>query len=83
MLNVISINKNAKKTSHGVEFTFKKNSNSWGLVDGEKGREIYIYTHKHMFSYFMLTLSFITVQLIPIFKSCFELNTLEKNFSYF
>lgn len=49
---------------------------------GRKG-ERYIYTHIHMFSYFMLTLSFITVQLIPIFKSCFELNTLEKNFSYF
>lgn len=48
MLNVISINKNAKKTSHGVEFTFKKNSNSWGLVEGEKGREIYIYTHTHV-----------------------------------
>lgn len=48
MLNVISINKNAKKASHGVEFTFKRNSNSWGLVDGDKGRYIYIHTHTHI-----------------------------------
>lgn len=49
MLNVISINKNAKKTSHGVEITFKRNSNSWGLADGEKGGHIYTHTHIRLF----------------------------------
>lgn len=80
MLNVISINKNAKKTSYGVEFTFKRNSNSWGLVDVDKGR--YIYTHTHI-QLFYANLKFYNSIINPYFKFIFELNTLEKNFSYF
>lgn len=49
VLSVSSINKDAKKTSHGVEFAFKRNSNSWGLVKGEKG-ELHIYIHTYTYS---------------------------------
>lgn len=63
MLNVISININAKKTSHGVEFTWKRNSNNWRLVEKDKERDTYTHIKRdiHIFSYFMLILSFIRV----------------------